>query len=146
MRAMEDRRSAGVLLHPTSLPSPFGIGDLGPSAFAYLEWLKDAGVRWWQVLPLHPPGPGDSPYSAISTFAGNELLISPALLVEDGLLSEEDLADPPAFSDQQVDFAEVAPFKLGLLQSAYRRFRSNRPTELVEELSASRETHGEWLG
>ena len=146
MRAMDDRRSAGVLLHPTSLPSPFGIGDLGPSAFAYLEWLKDAGVRWWQVLPLHPPGPGNSPYSAISTFAGSELLISPALLVEDGLLSEEELADPPTFPDQRVDFAAVAPFKLGLLHSAYRRFRERRPPALVEELAAFHETHREWLG
>ncbi|MFV2074096.1 MAG: 4-alpha-glucanotransferase, partial [Thermoanaerobaculales bacterium] len=143
---MEDRRSAGVLLHPTSLPSPFGIGDLGPSAFAYLEWLKDAGVRWWQVLPLHPPGPGNSPYSAISTFAGSELLISPALLVEDGLLSEAELADPPAFPDRRVDFAAVAPYKLGLLHSAYRRFRERRPSALDEELAAFREAQREWLG
>ncbi|MCP4899288.1 MAG: 4-alpha-glucanotransferase, partial [bacterium] len=88
---MKFPRSAGVLLHPTCLPSPYGVGDLGPQAMAYVDWLADAGVMWWQVLPLHPPGPGDSPYSAVSTFAGSDLLISPDLLVKDGLLSGDEV-------------------------------------------------------
>jgi len=142
---MDGRRSAGVLLHPTCLPSPFGIGDLGPSAAAYLEWLADAGVRWWQVLPLHPPGPGESPYSAISTFAGNELLVSPELLVEDELLSEADLAAVPNLPDHWVQFPEVARVKNGLLQRAFETFRDRRPSGLEHELAAFREEHRDWL-
>ena len=81
------RRSSGVLMHVTSLPSPYGIGDLGPAAFAWVDRLHDAGQTWWQALPLGPTGCGNSPYSCLSSFAGNTLLVSPDLLIEDGLLS-----------------------------------------------------------
>lgn len=145
MRPMTDQRSAGVLLHPTCLPSPFGIGDLGPSASAYLEWLAGAGVRWWQVLPLHPPGPGESPYSAISTFAGNELLVSPELLVEDELLERSELAQTPVFPEQWVDFPAVASFKIELLRRAFNRFRERRPAILEHELATFCEVHRDWL-
>ena len=79
-------RASGVLLHVTSLPSPYGIGDLGPAAFAWVDWLHQAGQGWWQALPLGPTGYGDSPYQCLSSFAGNELLISPDALIEDELL------------------------------------------------------------
>ena len=114
-------RSAGVLLHPTSLPSRHGIGDLGPEALRYVGWLADAGLTWWQVLPLHPPGYGDSPYAAISTFGGNELLISPEGLIEDGLLEPDDLRDAPAFPTDTVAFETVAPWKERLLLAAFER-------------------------
>lgn len=139
-------RSAGVILHPTCLPSRFGIGDLGPTAAAYAEWLAGAGAAWWQVLPLHPPGPGNSPYSAISTFAGSELLISPELLVEDGVLTEADLSDVPDFPREWVAFDEVAAYKLELLRRAYRRFRELEPPGLTRQLIAFRKRHASWLG
>src|SRR5205823_4434784 len=84
-------RTSGVLLHPTSLPGPFGIGDLGPAAYAWVDALAEAGQSWWQVLPLGPTGYGDSPYQSFSAFAGNVNLISPELLVEDGLLPPDAL-------------------------------------------------------
>src|ERR1700687_2350423 len=83
-------RASGLLLHVTSLPSPYGIGDLGPAAFAWVDRLHDAGQRWWQALPLGPTGCVNSPYSCLSSFAGNTLLVSPDLLIEDGLLSPTD--------------------------------------------------------
>src|SRR4051812_20166418 len=82
-------RASGVLLHVASLPSPYGIGDLGPSAFAFIDLLHEAGQSWWQVLPLGPTGYGNSPYQPLSTFAGNELLFSPEGLIEDGLLQRD---------------------------------------------------------
>src|SRR5919106_5864196 len=98
-------RASGILLHPTSLPSPFGIGDLGPEAYKFVDFLVEAGQTLWQVLPLGPTGYGDSPYACYSAFAGNTLLISPERLIRQGLLTETDLEDKPAFSDQRVDFA-----------------------------------------
>src|SRR5208337_3515475 len=85
-----DYRSSGILLHVTSLPSPYGIGDLGPSAFSWIDHLHDAGQGWWQSLPLGPTGYGNSPYQSVSSFAGNSLLISPANLIADGLLRASD--------------------------------------------------------
>src|ERR1700689_5351063 len=83
-------RAAGLLLHVTSLPSPCGIGDLGPTAFSWIDRLHDAGQRWWQALPLGPTGYGNSPYQSLSSFAGNGLLISPEGLISDGLLRTSD--------------------------------------------------------
>src|SRR3989449_4019634 len=83
-------RASGVLLRVTSLPSPYGIGDLGPAAFAWVDRLHDAGQSWWQALPLGPTGYGNSPYQCLSSFAGNGLLISPELLIEDGLLKQDE--------------------------------------------------------
>src|SRR4030095_7106181 len=83
-------RASGVLLHVTSLPSPYGIGDLGPTAVAWIDRLRDAGQRWWQALPLGPTGYGEPPYQSLSSFAGNALLISPDWLIEDGLLRADD--------------------------------------------------------
>src|SRR5438876_7520990 len=96
-------RSAGLILHPTSLPGRFGIGDLGPEAEKFLDWAASAGQGLWQILPLHPTGPGDSPYGASSAFAGNPLLLSPERLHEEGLLSTADLAGAPVFPRGRVD-------------------------------------------
>ena len=117
-------RSSGILLHPTSLPGRFGIGDLGPEAFRFVDFLAAAGQRIWQVLPLGPTGYGDSPYQLFSAFAGNPLLISPEQLAEEGLLTRAELAHTPEFPPDQTDFACVIPFKFGLLRTAFERFKT----------------------
>src|SRR5215475_3954674 len=94
-------RASGSLLHVTSLPSPFGIGDVGPAAIKWIDQLSDAGQSWWQALPLGPTGYGNSPYQSLSSFAGNGLLVSPEWLIEDGLLSPSDCA-PPSSSPSAV--------------------------------------------
>ena len=108
-------RSAGLLLHITSLPGPYGIGDLGPEAERFLDWAAAAGQGIWQILPVHPTGGNDSPYGGVSAFAGNPLLISPRRLVEDGLLSEGAQAEGPRFDSDRVDFARVRRWKEDLL-------------------------------
>ena len=96
-------RASGVLLHITSLPSDYGIGDLGPAAFNWVDRLHEAGQHWWQALPLGPTGYGDSPYQSLSSFAGNELLISPDGLIDDGLLRAADCSGQ-AFSPTAVEY------------------------------------------
>jgi 4-alpha-glucanotransferase len=137
-------RGAGVLLHVTSLPSRYGIGDLGPSAFAWVDRLHEAGQQWWQGLPVGPTGFGDSPYSALSAVAGNGLLISPDLLIEDGLLDARAVegADFPA---DVVEYHSVARFKLGLLHIAWRRFSSGARPELTGAFEEFRARQAGWL-
>ena len=118
-----------MLLHVTSLPSPYGIGDLGPAAFAWVDRLHEAGQRWWQALPLGPTGYGDSPYQCLSSFAGNELLISPDGLIDDGLLQAADCAGQ-AFSPSAVEYEKVVPFKLRLLETAWSRFSAGARPDL----------------
>jgi 4-alpha-glucanotransferase len=117
-------RASGVLLHPTSLPGPYGIGDLGPAAYQWVEALAKAGQTWWQVLPLGPTGYGDSPYQSFSAFAGNPNLISLELLVRDGLLTP---AQIPAetFPEGEVDYDRVSAFKSRLLTLAAAKFHAN---------------------
>ncbi|MDH3428308.1 MAG: 4-alpha-glucanotransferase, partial [Gemmatimonadota bacterium] len=115
-------RSSGILLHPTSLPGPYGIGDLGPAAHQWLHDLAASGCNLWQVLPLCPTGFADSPYQCFSTFAGNVYLISPDLLCEEGLVSAADLADRPEFPEDAVDYGPVIAWKLALLDAALERF------------------------
>src|SRR5918998_4032875 len=99
---MRLRRSSGILLHPTSLPGRFGIGDLGGEAYRFVDFLADAGQTLWQIMPLGPTGYGDSPYQCFSAFAGNTLLVSPEKLHEEGLLTPEDLARVPDFPSEKV--------------------------------------------
>ncbi len=120
---MSFSRSSGILLHPTSLPGAFGIGDLGPEAYAFADFLEAAGQSLWQVLPLGPTGYGDSPYACYSAFAGNTLLISPEQLIADGLLANKDLDAAPAFADERVDFDAVHKYKDQLLLRAFATFR-----------------------
>src|SRR5678815_4698993 len=103
-------RASGILMHVTSLPSPYGIGDVGPAAFAWVDQLAAAGQAWWQVLPLGPTGFGHSPYQALSSFAANPLVISPDRLIEDGLLDTDDVSGC-SFPSGHVDFEKVIPFK-----------------------------------
>ncbi len=122
-----DKRGSGILLHITSLPSSYGVGDLGPEAYRFADFLAQTKQRYWQVLPLNPTDPayGNSPYSSVSAFAGNTLLISPDLLVEEGLLSREDLDPVPPFPEARCDFSEVICYKGKLLERAYQRFNQN---------------------
>jgi 4-alpha-glucanotransferase len=116
-------RASGILLHVTSLPSPYGIGDLGPSAFAWVDRLAGAGQSWWQALPLGPTGYGNSPYQPLSSFAGNVLLISPDQLALDGLLKASDL-DGASFPAGGVDYPAVIRSKHRLLERAWSNFRA----------------------
>src|SRR5271157_2608359 len=137
-------RSGGILLHPTSLPSPYGIGDLGPQAYRFVDFLVDSGCKLWQVLPLGPTGYGDSPYQCFSAFAGNPYLISLDFLLRDGLLTESDLADKPDFSDSRVNFGLLIPWKLNLLQKAFDRYQSN-PESLRAESDLFCAENSLWL-
>lgn len=118
-------RACGILLHPTSLPGPFGIGDLGPAALGFLDWLQEAGQTLWQVLPLGPTGYGDSPYASFSSFAGNPLLVSLEKLASAGLVDRRDLDHVPSFRGDRVDYGAVISWKLPLLRRAAQRFLSD---------------------
>jgi len=131
-------RGAGVLLHPTSLPGRFGIGDLGPEAIRFLDWLAEAGQTTWQMLPLGPTGLGDSPYVAESVFAGNPLLISPEALRDDGLVDDAVLGAAPAFGEGPVDFDGVRRWKNALLRAAWKRLQAEPRSEFLGELDAFR--------
>ena len=122
-------RASGILLHPTSFPSPFGVGDLGQEAYNFVDFLKNSGQKIWQVLPLGPTGFGNSPYQAYSAMAGNPLLISPDKLKDEGWLSVRDLSDIPAFPKDQVDFDLVAQLKSSLLKTAYQNFQKDTSEE-----------------
>ncbi|MDQ2870430.1 MAG: 4-alpha-glucanotransferase [Acidobacteriota bacterium] len=122
---MRPPRTAGVLLHPSSLPGPFPCGEAGPDAIRFLDWARAAGQSVWQVLPLGPAGGGDSPYGGSSAFAGNPSLISGEFLLEDGWLSAADLSGAPATSGGACDFSAAARWKEAILREAWRRFRSD---------------------
>ena len=146
-----NERSGGILLHPTSLPGPFGIGDLGPRAHQFVDWLAASGCGLWQVLPLGPTGYGNSPYQCHSAFAGNPYLISPDLLVRDGLLDKSDLGAKPEFDlragggPRRTDFGRVIPWKLRLLERAFERFQESAPENLRQDFAAFRADNASWL-
>jgi 4-alpha-glucanotransferase len=142
---MKIPRCSGVLLHITSLPGPWGIGDLGPQAYEFADFLAGAGQKVWQVLPLRPTGYGDSPYQCLSAFAGNPLLISLDRLIEEGNLSRDDLGGLPDFPHGQVDFEQVLPFKMALLRRAFQNYRRHAPDELREQFGAFRLQYSDWL-
>ena len=137
-------RASGILLHVTSLPSPYGIGDVGPAAVAWVDRLHDAGQRWWQTLPLGPTGYGDSPYQSLSSFAGNPLLISPDWLIEDGLLRPSDCAGV-SFSTAEVDFDAVRRFKYRVLDTAWENFRTGARPDLLPAFELFAQAHAHWL-
>ena len=118
------KRASGILLHITSLPSKFGIGDLGSSAYKFADFLAEAGQSYWQLLPLNPPAAARSPYSSLSAYAANPLLISPKLLYQQGILTHKEIQNPPAFPKDRLDYRTVLPYKTKLLNTAYERFKS----------------------
>ena len=135
-------RSAGVLLHPSCLPGTFPIGDLGPAAHAFLDWLAEAGMSRWQVLPLGPTGYGDSPYGCLSAFAGNPLLISPDQLVKDELLSGEGMGQVERLAQAATDFGAARALKDRLHREAWNRFRARASDELTLQWKSFRD--GDW--
>lgn len=141
---MKHPRASGILLHPTSLPGPHGIGDIGPEAFRFVDFLSEAGSTLWQILPLGPTSYGDSPYQSFSAFAGNPYLVSPDLLLQDGLLTESDLADRPEFEEVRVDFGRFIPWKLNLLHRAFARFSAGSGP-LEDEFERFSAENAAWL-
>jgi 4-alpha-glucanotransferase len=141
---MTFKRSSGILLHPSSLPGSYGIGDLGPQAFRFADWLSSSGCKLWQMLPLGPTGYGDSPYQCFSAFAGNPYLISPDDLFADGLLTQDDLDGMNDLPASHVDFGMVIPRKLDLLQKAFSSYQSH-PEHLRQSFDYFCAENASWL-
>jgi 4-alpha-glucanotransferase len=139
-----DYRASGVLLHVTSLPSPYGIGDVGPAAMAWVDRLREADQSWWQGLPLGPTGYGNSPYQSLSSFAGNGLLVSPDWLIEDGLLRSSD-CEGQSFPATAVDYDAVLSFKRRLLERAWINFRAGACPELLPAFEEFCREQAHWL-
>ena len=124
-------RTSGILLHPTSLPSPYGIGDLGQAAYDFVKFLEKSGQHLWQILPLTHTGYGDSPYQSFSAFAGQPLLISPELLLGLHLLTEEDLLSCPQTDPEHVDYGTHYPLEnVPLKECLQTFFRDRAPASL----------------
>ncbi|MFN3326495.1 MAG: 4-alpha-glucanotransferase [Bryobacteraceae bacterium] len=138
-------RSSGILLHPTSLPGRFGIGDLGSEAYRFADFLAGAGQRIWQVLPLGPTGYGDSPYQCFSAFAGNPLLLSLDALVERGYLDKKEIRDCPSFPEEFVDYDRLYDFKLPLIRRAAANFFRHASLEEREMFDAFCRQNAWWL-
>lgn len=138
-------RASGILLHPTSFPGRFGIGDIGPEAYRFVDFLADTGQQIWQVLPLGPTGHGNSPYMSYSSMAGNHLLISLEQLQERGLLNQEDLDGLPEFLADHVDYERVIPVKTQLLRQAAENFKEKATPEEQHEFADFCEKRDFWL-
>ena len=142
-RFPREYRASGLLLHITSLPSPYGIGDVGPTPFAWIDRLHEAGQSWWQALPLGPTGYGNSPYQPLSSFAGNGLLISPDGLIEDGLLQKSDV-EGWSFPATVVDYDAIIRLKHGLLDRIWS-YSSSTCQELRDAFEEFRQAQAHWL-
>lgn len=137
-------RKGGILVHPTSFPGPFGIGDLGPAAYRFIDFMVAAKQSLWQVLPIGPTGYGDSPYQSFSSFAGQPLIISPEILKDMGLLSDKDI-EPRGFSETKVDFGPVIIYKFELLRIAFHNFLDRKDEDLLNEFHSFIKEQEEWL-
>jgi 4-alpha-glucanotransferase len=142
---MLDFRASGVLLHPTSLPSRFGIGDLGENAYQFVDFLANSDQQIWQILPIGPTGYGNSPYLSYSALAGNPLLISPEVLQQQGWLTQEELQHLPDFTLDQVDFEGVIRTKIPLLRRASDRFKAQCVEEEKEKFQRFCDRQNDWL-
>lgn len=138
-------RKSGILLHPTSLPGRLGVGDLGESAYRFIDFLYQTGQQLWQVMPLGPTGYGDSPYQSFSAFAGNPLLINLEQLHAAGLLTDEEIANAPQFPHDHVDFGAVIPFKLDMLRRSFERATSHATPEQRQDFERFRAANAPWL-
>ena len=138
-------RASGILLHPTSLPSHTGIGELGVEALRFVDFLEQAGQAYWQILPLGPTGFGDSPYSSFSSFAGNPLLISLQALNDEGLLSQSEILPPFSVATDRVDYGAVVHWKLPLLAQAATRFLASAPQARHQAFRQFCEAESDWL-
>ena len=137
-----NQRASGVLLHITSLPGPHGVGDFGPDAYHFVDWLVSSGQHLWQLLPMSPIGPGDSPYQSVSAFAGSPLMVALEPLIERGWLA---LAEVPAFDSQRVDFARVTPWRMQQLRAAAAGFQARAGAAERAALGAWCEQESGWL-
>jgi 4-alpha-glucanotransferase len=142
---MKFPRASGILLHPTSLPGDFGIGDLGRAAYNFVNLLERAGQAYWQILPLGPTGYGDSPYSSFSAFAGNTLLISPEKLVEEGLLTQERIDDHPEFPNDRADYGGTYEWKRQLFPEAFKNFQTAASVDLRSRFETFTRENSWWL-
>ncbi len=142
---MKKGRESGLLLHPTSLPGPYGIGDIGPSSRAFVDDLVEMGQHVWQVLPLGPTGYGDSPYQSLSTFAVNPVLISFDDLVADGLLDRHRLAALTAFGEGKISYGKVIPARMAVLDTVCRNFMRRASAEMRDAFDAYCADQQSWL-
>ncbi len=142
---MNFERASGILLHPTSFPGPYGIGDLGQEAYRFIDFLHQAGQKLWQVLPLTPTGYGDSPYAAFSAFAGNPLLISPDFLLAEGLLEGSDLQNRPTFNTQHVEYGPLIKWKMALLRRSYDIFKNSSGPQIQSDVAQFILENTDWL-
>ena len=142
---MKFNRSSGILLHPTSLPGPDGIGDLGPAAYEWVNTLAKMGCGNWQILPLGPTGYGDSPYQCFSAFAGNPYLISPAMIMNMGLLNYKDYEGRPEFPEDKVDYGTAILWKLTVLDRAFRNYLKQKPSQFESDFSRFQKEQAFWL-
>ena len=142
---MSSPRVSGILLHPTSLPSKFGIGDLGEEAYKFIDFLYDSYQQIWQILPLGPVGSGYSPYSSYSALAGNPLLISPEKLIEEGLLTQVDLSQLPVYPLDRIDYELVIKTKMPLLFQAQENFKIKASAEQKDRFEQFCQFHVYWL-
>jgi 4-alpha-glucanotransferase len=142
---MNFQRASGILLHATSLPSRFGIGDFGDEAFQFIDFLNAARQTYWQILPLGPTGYGDSPYQSFSAFAGNTLLISPEKIVADGFLTKKEIANVPKFPAERVDFGAVIKWKNKILKQAFEQFKKTDDERIARVFHEFCDRNNFWL-
>ena len=142
---MKFPRASGILLHPVSLPSEFGIGDFGRNAFEFVDFLAETEQAYWQILPLGPTGYGDSPYQSFSAFAGNTNLISPQTLVEEELLETDEIIQKPDFTGQRIDYGKVYDWKKEVLHQAFQNFKTIKRGEIVEDFENFSQESAFWL-
>ncbi|MDZ4246653.1 MAG: 4-alpha-glucanotransferase, partial [Dehalococcoidia bacterium] len=145
MQSTDSLRASGILLHPTSLPGPYGIGDLGPEAYRFVNFLEETGQTLWQILPVNPPGFENSPYMCFSAFAMNPLLISPDGLVTEGLLEPGDTRNLPQFNPECVDYGSVINFKMPLLEKSFALFQKRLIDVGVEDYHDFCRRNASWL-
>ncbi len=142
---MQFKRSSGILMHVSSLPGKYGIGDLGKEAYRWVDFLEKSVTALWQVLPLNPTGYGDSPYQGLSAFAGNPLFIDPDNLKELGLVKARDIVSVPAFPLRKVAFNKVRHWKRKVLELAYANFKQGADTALTGEFEKFKQENTYWL-
>jgi 4-alpha-glucanotransferase len=142
---MRFTRSSGILLHPTSLPGPFGSGDLGASSYHFIDWLLSAGQTLWQMLPIGPVGPANSPYMSTSAFAGSALLIDLNELVFRGWIEKDNIPSPQNISGSFVEYSAVSSYRMTMLKKASKYFFSNGDTEDKKTFRSFCEKEASWL-
>ncbi len=139
------KRNCGILMHPTSLPSKYGIGDLGDKCFEFIDFLEKGKQKLWQILPLGHTSFGDSPYQSFSTFARNPLLISIDKLIEDKLLKDSDVSEIPTFSETKVEYGKVIDFKYSLYKKAYENFKKIKNKKVLKDYDSFCKKNSDWL-